>query len=320
MQMSTPRRSFGFHDGELAVQRQAAVTAAAARLEGMLAQAELSQGVASFLAGRTFSAMTARDHQGRLWTSPLVGAAGFLEVLDPTSLSVGAAPGPGDPLHRLDAGQSVGLIVIDYARRRRFRLNGVLTATSANRLTVTVEEAFGNCPQFIPQREISPLESSAAPQGIARGVPSRNTWSAADRATIAAADTFILGSTHVDHGNDASHRGGPPGFVRVEGQSLWWPDYPGNNLFSSLGNVALDPEVSLLFPDFGTRTALYLNGLATVGAVEVGSDGDDAGTGRRVTVTPRAIVRGRLPVASTSVNAYPANPPLRRVTSQGVAR
>jgi len=52
---------------------------------------------------------------------------------------------------------------------------------------------------------------------------------------IAASDTFFLGTTHPVRGSDASHRGGPAGFVRVDGDQLWWPDYPGNNLFNSFG-------------------------------------------------------------------------------------
>ena len=60
----------GFHDGELAVQQRAGATAAAARLSGMLAPAELRGGLPRFLAARTFAALTARDQAARLWTSP----------------------------------------------------------------------------------------------------------------------------------------------------------------------------------------------------------------------------------------------------------
>ena len=73
---------------------------------------------------------------------------------------------------------------------------------------------------------------------------------------IANADTFFLGTIHPSRGADASHRGGPPGFVRVDGNRLWWPDYPGNNMFNSFGNLAVDPSAALLFIDFDTGTAL----------------------------------------------------------------
>ena len=77
---------------------------------------------------------------------------------------------------------------------------------------------------------------------------------------IEAADTFFLGTTHAISGNDASHRGGPPGFVRVAPEHLWWPDYPGNNMFNSFGNLSADPTAALLFMDFRAGITLQLSG------------------------------------------------------------
>ena len=151
----------GFHAGELAVQRRAGVEDDAARLSGMLAPADLRSGLGLFLAGRTYAAMSARDGAGRLWVSPLVGEPGFLEVLGPTTLEIGAAPGPGDPLHDLPAGQAVGLLVIEYAVRRRARINGRLVAADAGRLVVEASEAYGNCPQYIPARPLRLTSASS---------------------------------------------------------------------------------------------------------------------------------------------------------------
>ena len=142
----------GFHDGELAVQRRAGVEAQAARLTGMLAPADLRGGLGLFLAGRTYAAISARDAQGRLWVSPLAGPPGFLVPTGPDTLEIHAAPVPGDPLHGLPAGQPVGLLVIEYAARRRARVNGTLVTTGPDRLVVDVAEAYGNCPQYIPPR------------------------------------------------------------------------------------------------------------------------------------------------------------------------
>ena len=48
-----------------------------------------------------------------------------------------------------------------------------------------------------------------------------------------------------------NHKGGPPGFVRVTGASeLAFPDYDGNGMFKSLGNVTVNRNVGLLFIDF----------------------------------------------------------------------
>jgi hypothetical protein len=308
--MSEGVRGGGFHEGERAVQRRAGVAGAAARLEGMLGPAELSAGVAGFLADRTFVAITARDARGRLWVSPLTGRPGFVEVSSRTSLVIHAAPGSDDPLHGLTAQQPVAIIALDYARRRRFRLNGTLTATSSDGLSVRVDEAYGNCPQFIPQRDLALLDQGPAGVDL-DSVPDLPAYvTESDRAVIAQADTFILGTTHPVRGNDASHRGGPPGFVRTAGSTLWWPDYAGNNMFNSLGNLAVDPEAALLFLDFAGGTALHLSGTAELQAVEVGAAGDDGHTGRRVVLTVGQVARSRLGFRADLRSPYAQNPPL----------
>jgi uncharacterized protein len=276
----------GFHDGELAVQRQAGVLGAAARLEGMLGEADLDGGLGRFLAGRSFAVLAGRDGQGRPWTSPLTGPAGFLSGHG-TTLDIAAAPGPGDPLAGLPAGQPVGLIAIDFETRRRMRVNGTLVAAGAGRLQLAVEQVYGNCPQYIRRRTTS-SSSPADGQGAAAQVDSR--LSDEQVGLVVAAETFFLGTAHPARGTDASHRGGPVGFVRVEDGGLWWPDYPGNNMFNSLGNLTADPAASLLFLDFSTGHTLHLSGRAVTEWVPAGSTADEGGTGRRVRFWPDLVV------------------------------
>jgi predicted pyridoxine 5'-phosphate oxidase superfamily flavin-nucleotide-binding protein len=279
-----------FHEGELAVQQLAGVRAEADRLGGMLAPPHLD-GAARFLGERTFAALTGRDAEGRLWTSPLVGPPGFLDA-EATTLRVHALPSPGDPLHDLPVGQAVGLIVMDYARRRRIRVNGVLVERGAEGLRVDVEQAFGNCPKYIRPRQLAADAPQADDGAATRGA----TLSAAQRELLARTETFFLGTTHPDRGVDTSHRGGPAGFIRVEDGALWWPDYPGNNMFTSFGNLAVDDTAAVLVPDFGTGTSLLLSGRAAVEWVTAGSAGDDGGTGRRVRFTVQQVAGGPLPV------------------------
>jgi uncharacterized protein len=310
--MSHVETGHGFHAGEVAVQQRAGVQAAAERLEGMLGPARLSAGVTRFLTERTFAALTARAADGRLWSVPLLGDPGFLDVVDSTSIRIDAVPQRSGPLHPLVLPQAAGLVVIDYSRRRRFRLNGTLVPPgSDDHLLVQITEAFGNCPQFLPQRTIhpGPVDTSVTTwSGSRADARSDEILTESDRATIRGADTFILGTTHPDRGNDASHRGGPPGFVRTEGLTVWWPDYAGNNLFTSLGNLAVDDEASLLFLDFSRQVVLHLNGSATLTEVPIGSPGDDGGTGRRVVFTIRHVVRSHLTATSRLINVYPENP------------
>nr|HRD10520.1 pyridoxamine 5'-phosphate oxidase family protein [Mycobacterium sp.] len=119
---------------------------------------------------------------------------------------------------------------------------------------------------------------------------------------IESADTFFLGTTHPEAGNDASHRGGPAGFVRVTDERLWWPDYPGNNMFNSFGNLAVDPTAALLFVDFRTGDTLQLSGTATVDWAAPAEDHDDQ-TGRRVLFTPRQVVATAIPDLTSPARA-----------------
>lgn len=311
---STPApSSTGYHDGELAVQQRAGVRAEARRLVRMLDPAELTPGAAHLLAQQTLAVIAARDERGRLWTSPLTGPSGFLQVLDAGTLRIHAAPGVGDPLHGLPAGQPLGLVAIELGKRRRFRINGRLVRADPSLLTVEVDQAYGNCPQYIQQRVLQP---SPTPRGTPSrhrppGVESALTAEVLDR--IRRADTFFLGTTHATRGNDASHRGGPAGFVRVEeDHTLWWPDYPGNNMFNSLGNLAVDPTASLLLPDFGAGHSLHLTGRAALEIIDVGASGDDGFTGRVVRFTTDLVTTGPpLALRAGHVVAYPRNPPLR---------
>ena len=68
----------------------------------------------------------------------------------------------------------------------------------------------------------------------------------------------------VTAGVDISHRGGGPGFVRVEGNGLTIPDFQGNRYYNTLGNLLGEPRASLLFIDFETGDLLQLQGMVTI--------------------------------------------------------
>jgi predicted pyridoxine 5'-phosphate oxidase superfamily flavin-nucleotide-binding protein len=279
----------GFHSGELAVQRRAGVHAQAARLRPMMAPGELRGGAPAFLAHASFAALTARDRNGRLWTSPLIGPPGFMTATAPTRLSLRDMLPTGDPLHGLPENQPVGIVVLEFAAKRRIRINGTLVATDDGTLEVDVVQAYGNCPQYIhPRRILAETGGPASGFDVERGT----SLDADDIALIRAADTFFLGTTHSDRGNDASHRGGPAGFVHADATTVEWPDYPGNNMFNSFGNLEIDPTAALLFMDFDSGRTLQLSGRAVVDW-EKSAERED--TGRWVRFTAESVVRSRRP-------------------------
>lgn len=84
-----------------------------------------------------------------------------------------------------------------------------------------------------------------------------------DRAFIESCPMFFLATAGPEGWPDCSYKGGMPGFVRVLDEStLAFPDYDGNGMFRSLGNVVVNPRVGLLFIDFGKPARLRVNGTA----------------------------------------------------------
>ena len=94
----------------------------------------------------------------------------------------------------------------------------------------------------------------------------RTSFTADDRAFIESAIYFFLATADAQGRPDCSFKGGPAGFVRVTGASeLAFPDYDGNGMFKSLGNLLVNPHVGLLFIDMhGKPRRLRVNGVAQV--------------------------------------------------------
>lgn len=94
----------------------------------------------------------------------------------------------------------------------------------------------------------------------------RTAFTADDTAYIESAIYFFLATADADGRPDCSFKGGPPGFVRVTApDELAFPDYDGNGMFKSLGNIGVNAEVGLLFIDMhGKPKRLRVNGTASV--------------------------------------------------------
>ncbi|MGE8063066.1 pyridoxamine 5'-phosphate oxidase family protein [Pseudomonas sp. NPDC089547] len=201
------------------------------------------------------------DAQGRPWATLLEGAEGFVSSPDPRQLMIDTTLPADDPATPgLVAGQAVGLLGIELHTRRRNRINGQIRQATDGQLQVAVEQSFGNCPQYIQLRDYTRVTEPAQARVDAA------TLDAKAVSMIQAADTFFVAS-YIEHDNgqrsvDVSHRGGRPGFVKVEGNTLTIPDYAGNLHFNTLGNLLLNPRAGLLFIDFNTGNVLQLCGRA----------------------------------------------------------
>ena len=263
-----------FHAGERAVQARAGVSAAAARV-GEIIGPVVPPHAREFLARQQLALMGTSDSQGRVWASLLTGDPGMLRLLDPRTLHIAAAPVAPDPLVGALAsadGRAVdaGVLLIDLATRRRLRVNGTAEVALEGGVVVHVQRAYWICPKYIQQRRVVALGSRVRSPGSAVCAPmAATTLTSAQREWIAGADTFFIASAHPTEGADVSHRGGSPGFVRLArgpaGEDvLTFPDYPGNNMFNTFGNLAVSPRAGLLFVDFDGGSTLQLTGSAEV--------------------------------------------------------
>jgi predicted pyridoxine 5'-phosphate oxidase superfamily flavin-nucleotide-binding protein len=249
-----------FHDGELQVQQRAGLSDVA-RQVGRIVQNSIPPVAQEFLRDQPMAIVGGSDPQGRIWASVLFGAPGFVQALDPRTVRVAALPDSEDPLAEiLGIGARLGMLAIQPSTRSRMRLNGTVVTIEPDGFEMVTQEVFSNCQKYIQRREIGgDLESTNGESQLHAG----QVLTAEQTAWLGTSDTFFIASAHPERGADVSHRGGLPGFVRVLAPtSLVFPDYKGNAMFQTLGNIATRPEAGLLFLDFDGGRTLQLTGRA----------------------------------------------------------
>lgn len=217
-----------------------------------------------FFESQPFLVAAVRDGAGLPWATILAGDDGFVSSPDTTSLDLATGPVSGDALEAaFGPDAEVGLLGIEFATRRRNRVNGRVVAGWSASIHFQVSQSFGNCPQHIPER----LLSRVAPMP---GAPRRGQHlDVVDTRLIQTATSFFIASGYAGDGEaaglDVSHRGGTKGFVMVEGDRwIVFPDYGGNRFMNTVGNLLTDPRVGLLFVDFATGGMLQMSGRADI--------------------------------------------------------
>jgi predicted pyridoxine 5'-phosphate oxidase superfamily flavin-nucleotide-binding protein len=257
-----------FHSGELAIQARLGTQEQMDKQGRRVIREYMPDQHRQFFAQLPYLIVGTVDASGSLWASIVVGKPGFVSSPDDRTLQVAATPLFGDPLETiLVEGIDIGLLGIEFHTRRRNRMNGIVTAIRPDSFTVQVAQSFGNCPKYIQARMFELTEVAIAVNS-AHPIAS---FGEAEWEIIAAADTFFIATAYQDksagaaRGVDVSHRGGKPGFVRIDGdQTLTVPDFTGNCLFNTFGNLEVNPRAGLIFVDFERDNLLYLTGTAEV--------------------------------------------------------
>jgi len=222
------------------------------------------------------------DDGDNLWASFLAGPKGFAQTdTDGASLELALSDDVGvlstiPPSAAARTGDPIGVLFIELTSRRRLSVKGHVAAIQRDRLAIAVDRAFPLCPKYIQRRRLTDAGQGRPAPGIERG----GRLTAAVKAWIGEADTFFVASARPGLSADVSHRGGRPGFIRVRADRLTIPDYSGNSMFNTLGNLRLNPRAGLAFVDFARNRQLQLTGHAELDLASGDPQGATGGTGR----------------------------------------
>jgi NAD(P)H-flavin reductase len=170
-----------------------------------------------------------------------------------------------------------------------------------------------NCPKYLNKKEIHPAVPE--PELIASG-PSLTD----DGFTLLKkADLFFMSTSNAEIDMDTNHRGGPPGFIRALSKNvIVYPEYSGNRLYQSLGNLISTPAIGIAVPDFETGDVLYITGTTEI------LTGDQASEllprtnlAVKITLLDSRLVRKGLSFRGSLGELSPYNPPVRLLVSEG---
>lgn len=187
----------------------------------------------------------------------------------------------------------IGLIFIDFTRIGRVRVNGIACLTNASDeikniwpeaktcIQVFIEQAYGNCPARIPRLHFVDKFGRCPPETEDLNDPNGSTGERMYDAippdvasTIETKPFFFIGTADNEGHCDASFRGTESSLtndtmllcchVINEGKTLIFPDYSGNALYNSLGNILLNPHIGIVFVDFTQANSVRVSGKVTL--------------------------------------------------------
>ncbi|RDL37148.1 uncharacterized protein BP5553_04581 [Venustampulla echinocandica] len=303
-------------------------------------QPYLAPNAANTLIRSPLIALGTLDSNGRPWTSVWGGEAGFSRPIgqsiiglkttidrthDPVAHILLGDAVDGEVVHEKGTGRMVSLLPIDLNTRKRVKLYGrmvagALAATEPGigevQLVVKIEQSLGNCPKYLNKKQIIPhvpqpkLVSSTIPLPL----PAVEL--------ILKSDLFFISSSNHELDMDTNHRGGPPGFVRIlsndtDGLTLVYPEYSGNRLYQTLGNLNSNPRAGLVFPDFDTGDALYITGSTEILAGEAATNLiSHTNLAVKIKVEAARFVLDGLAFRGQPGEFSPYNPPVRYLSTE----
>lgn len=255
-----------FHAGEISVQTELAERDIAIR-NGQLYEDSINERAHDFVSQQSFLILSYVQNSEHIPMTIIFGKPGFIlvnnsgkEIL--ISLEMHSNQNQDPVLRRLTENSKIGALVIEFATRRRLRINGHVKKYNGKEIILTVDESYPNCPMYIQKRSIDfNMQNSSATESLEEGKKLEDRHFE----LIKQADTFFVSSMNPKGHADASHRGGNSGFIQILANGdLRIPDYRGNSLYNTFGNFKLNPSAGILFWDFEKSKFLHLYGDVTL--------------------------------------------------------
>lgn len=252
---------FQFHPGELIVQKLAGEVDVAERNSKLISETILG-GAIPFIEKQFMVVLASIDNKGSAWSSIIYGKPGFVYASSEDYVQINLTERDvSDPFwSNISCNPEIGMLFIDLGSRRRYRINGVVEKIEeGGGFSMAVREAFPNCPRYIQKRQLQNIGDKFATEDVVHGVLINDKV----ESIILNADTLFVATANPQSGADASHRGGEPGFVQIiKSNTIRIPDFNGNSLFNTLGNIETNPYTGICIPDFQGQKLLQLTGKA----------------------------------------------------------
>jgi hypothetical protein len=281
-----------FHQGELDIQQKTGEALIANSVSRMITEI-IPARVDKFIEEQTMAIVSSIDLSDNIWISVLFGNIGFTSVLNPNTILFNRAnicSTKSDIFYNnIEKRKEFGSLFIELSTRRRFRINGVAEINKAT-IKILIQEAYANCPKYIQQRVLNiPIHFQPVNTILEKGI----TINQSTKDWIMQADTFFIGSKSNNNKLDASHRGGNKGFIQIVENVLKIPDYKGNSMYNTLGNIHQNSKTGILFIDFKKGDILQLTGTSSI-LFDQKSEEDllrTGGTGRYLLFTTEQWIR-----------------------------
>lgn len=325
-----------WHTGEVAMQKLMHVSG-----QGNPNSPFLTPGAGYMVSRAPLLALGTLDEDGKPWTTVFGGESGFARPIAQSTIGIRTmVDGEYDPVIQALFGEAdeepvmiqgnrkiVGGLTIDLETRMRVKLHGRMLAGALEapekagavaeaQMAIKIDKSLGNCPKYLNSKEIIPAIPKPKLISDSPYLPAQAV------ALLEKADMFFISSFQSKGDMDTNHRGGPPGFVRVisndeSGAVLVYPEYSGNRLYETLGNLQSTPLAGITVPDFDTGDVLYLTGKTEVLiGVAASSILPRSNLAVKITITSSRFVETGLSFRGIAGERSPYNPPVRYAATE----